>query len=96
MLIVWILTGMWHGAAWNFLFWGLLNFAFLVLERLFEFEKREGKTAWRHLYCKDGRHTPVQTVSETGMGGVSGRDDDRICGSCALYIQERIQSFYLL
>ena len=50
MLIVWILTGMWHGAAWNFLFWGLLNFAFLVLERLFEFEKREGKTAWRHLY----------------------------------------------
>lgn len=49
-----------------------------------------------HACCKDGRHTPVQTVSETGMGGVSGRDDDRICGSCALYIQERIQSFYLL
>ena len=44
-----------------------------------------------------GTRLDIQTVSETGMGGVSGRDDDRICGgSCALYIQERIQSFYLL
>ncbi|WP_125142522.1 MBOAT family O-acyltransferase [Clostridium transplantifaecale] len=51
MLIVWILTGLWHGAAWNFLFWGLLNFAFLVLERLFELEKREGKSIWRHIYA---------------------------------------------
>lgn len=35
ILIVWTLTGIWHGAGWNFLLWGLW-FAFaLVLEKLF-------------------------------------------------------------
>ncbi len=34
LLIVWIFTGMWHGAGWNFLLWGLYYFAFLVLEKL--------------------------------------------------------------
>ena len=35
ILIVWMLTGIWHGAGWNFLLWGLW-FAFaLVLEKLF-------------------------------------------------------------
>ena len=32
-LIVWALTGFWHGASWNFVFWGLYYFAFLMLER---------------------------------------------------------------
>lgn len=32
-LIVWGLTGFWHGASWNFVFWGLYYFAFLMLER---------------------------------------------------------------
>ena len=32
--IVWALTGLWHGASWNFLFWGLWFFVFLMLERL--------------------------------------------------------------
>ena len=31
--IVWLLTGFWHGASWNFIFWGLFYFAFLILER---------------------------------------------------------------
>ena len=33
MLIVWILTGIWHGSSVNFVLWGLWNFLFLVLER---------------------------------------------------------------
>ncbi len=33
LLIVWALTGIWHGAGWNFLLWGLLFFVFLVLEK---------------------------------------------------------------
>ena len=33
-LVVWALTGLWHGASWNFLLWGLWFFAFLMLERL--------------------------------------------------------------
>ena len=35
LLIVWLLTGLWHGAGVNFLLWGLYYFAFLALEKLF-------------------------------------------------------------
>ncbi len=35
LLIVWLLTGLWHGASWNFVLWGLYFFVFLVLEKLF-------------------------------------------------------------
>lgn len=33
MTVVWFLTGMWHGASWNYIFWGLYYLAFLLLER---------------------------------------------------------------
>ena len=33
--VVWFLTGLWHGAAWNFVLWGLLFAVLLVLEKLF-------------------------------------------------------------
>ena len=33
--IVWALTGLWHGASWNFVMWGLYWFVFLMIERLF-------------------------------------------------------------
>ncbi len=33
LLIVWAATGVWHGASWNFLLWGLFYFVFLVLEK---------------------------------------------------------------
>lgn len=33
MFAVWALTGIWHGANWNFIFWGLFFFIFLVLEK---------------------------------------------------------------
>ncbi|MDD6187642.1 MAG: MBOAT family protein [Oscillospiraceae bacterium] len=35
MFVVWFLTGFWHGAEWNFMFWGLYYFALLVLEKTF-------------------------------------------------------------
>ena len=34
-LVVWLLTGLWHGASWNFVLWGLWFFVFLMLERSF-------------------------------------------------------------
>lgn len=34
MLVVWLLTGLWHGASWNFVLWGLYYFVFLMLEKL--------------------------------------------------------------
>ncbi|MBQ5334525.1 MAG: MBOAT family protein [Oscillospiraceae bacterium] len=33
MLVVWTLTGFWHGADWNFIFWGMLLFLLLSLEK---------------------------------------------------------------
>ena len=33
--VVWLLTGLWHGASWNFVVWGLWYFVFLMIERLF-------------------------------------------------------------
>lgn len=35
MLVVWLLTGLWHGASWNFVLWGLYYFVFLMLEKLY-------------------------------------------------------------
>ena len=35
LLIVWALTGLWHGAAWNFVVWGLYFFILLAAERAF-------------------------------------------------------------
>ncbi|MGN1024745.1 MAG: MBOAT family O-acyltransferase [Lachnospiraceae bacterium] len=35
ILIVWALTGIWHGASWNFLIWGLYFGFLLILEKLF-------------------------------------------------------------
>lgn len=34
LLIVFILCGLWHGASWNFLIWGLIHGTFLIIERL--------------------------------------------------------------
>lgn len=35
LLIVWFLTGLWHGASWNFVLWGLYFGVLIILERLF-------------------------------------------------------------
>ena len=52
MLVVWFLTGLWHGAAWQFILWGLFYFAFLTLEKLFLLKYLEKIPAFfRHGYA---------------------------------------------
>ena len=34
LFIVWFLTGVWHGASWNFIVWGLFYFVLLTIEKL--------------------------------------------------------------
>ena len=33
LLIVWLLTGFWHGAGWNFIIWGLFLFVCIAVEK---------------------------------------------------------------
>ncbi|HOQ36767.1 MAG TPA: MBOAT family O-acyltransferase [Acetivibrio sp.] len=49
MLVVWLLTGLWHGAGWNFVVWGLYFFVLLVIEKyiLLKFEKKIPAVFWR-------------------------------------------------
>ena len=48
--VVWALTGLWHGASWNFVLWGLWFFVFLILERYFLKRWLEKLPVVSHLY----------------------------------------------
>ena len=57
IFIVWLLTGVWHGASWNFILWGLYFFVFLILEKSILKEKLknlDSLVGWKkfllHLY----------------------------------------------
>lgn len=39
--VVWMLTGIWHGASWNFLFWGIYFGALIILEKWFLLKRLE-------------------------------------------------------
>ena len=52
ILIVWLLTGIWHGAGWNFLLWGLYYAVWMLAERLFLGKRLEKLPAvLRHVYA---------------------------------------------
>ena len=50
ILIVWALTGLWHGANWTFLLWGLYYAVFLILEKLFLLEKLQKSNILSRIY----------------------------------------------
>lgn len=53
LLVVWLLTGIWHGASWNFALWGLYFFAILLVEKLFLLQEMEHWWGFfQHLYGK--------------------------------------------
>lgn len=51
LAIVWLATGIWHGANWTFLVWGIINFIFIALEKMFKFEKSRVPNFLRHIYA---------------------------------------------
>lgn len=53
LAIVFLATGIWHGAAWTFVFWGIWHGLFIVIERLTGWHKKQGGmglTVLQHLY----------------------------------------------
>ena len=49
--IVWFLTGLWHGASWNFVLWGVYYAALLLLEKTFLLKKLDRAPHWvGHVY----------------------------------------------
>ena len=50
ILIVWMLTGLWHGAAWNFVLWGLFYAVLLTVEKLVSGKFLSRHKVFGHIY----------------------------------------------
>lgn len=51
LFVVWSLTGLWHGADWQFLLWGVYYFVFLVIEKFFLLPKmKKWPDVIKHVY----------------------------------------------
>ncbi len=53
LFIVFLATGIWHGASWNFIIWGLWHGFFIILERITGWHKKEGGwllNSLKHVY----------------------------------------------
>lgn len=93
MLAVWALTGIWHGANWNFICWGLYYFVLLVIEKNFLMKylkkARSGRTfthcSWWYWAGGCSPATPpVHRLGCCSAGCSSRRAAFRRCISCAI------------
>lgn len=100
ILIVWLLTGLWHGASWNFVFWGLYFAVILTAEKLFLLKKLERcSSIFRHLYTMllvivswvifsvgsvNGILGYIGAMFGFGSGGLVGTDSIYLLGGNAL------------
>ena len=51
IMVVWMLTGLWHGANWNFVMWGVYYGILLMIEKLFLLKWLDKAPAWiDHIY----------------------------------------------
>ena len=50
IFVVWMLTGFWHGASWNFIFWGLFFAICLLIEKLWLLPYLKKAKIWNHIY----------------------------------------------
>ena len=50
MFLVWAATGIWHGASWNFIAWGLYYFVLLTIEKNFLLKYLKKGKVWPHIY----------------------------------------------
>ena len=89
ILVVWMLTGFWHGAAWNFILWGVLFAVLLTVEKLWLLKRlKESRLLSRiyTLFFVMGRDSPCFTGSfilPFQFSGCSSRGNHRR-NSCGL------------
>ena len=50
ILLVWTLTGLWHGGAWNFVIWGLYFAVLLMIEKLWFLKHLQRRRILSHIY----------------------------------------------
>ena len=50
LAVVWLCTGIWHGANWTFILWGIIYGAIIIIEKLVAFEKRKIPAFISHFY----------------------------------------------
>ncbi len=102
LFIVWACTGLWHGGAWNFLFWGLYFFLILMLEKLFLSRVlRAIPKVFRHIYSlaliffswvlfawddMDGLVAMVRALFGVGVPLTSDRSVFILLGAAALFV----------
>lgn len=50
LFVTWLLTGLWHGANWNFVIWGLIFFVILMIEKLVTYQCLNKSKFLGHIY----------------------------------------------
>ncbi|MBO5339487.1 MAG: MBOAT family protein [Oscillospiraceae bacterium] len=88
LLVVWAATGIWHGASWNYLIWGLYFFILLMVEKFFLLDRlKKAPAAVAHIYTlffvlvswaifaiEDFGHMTAYLRVMFGLGGVPAVD----------------------
>lgn len=93
--IVWFLTGLWHGAAWNFVLWGMLFAVFLVLEKQWLLKSLNKHPIFSHIYVVGVlvvsfvifNATDLQNVTDTLRIMFTGGGLPLISAECLYYLK---------
>ena len=72
MFVVWSLTGLWHGASWNYLFWGIGFFVLLTAERLTGLGKKLEKHPLAVVYAMIAIITITVMIRSSSLGYAAG------------------------
>ena len=101
LLIVWSLTGFWHGAAWNFLLWGLYYGVLLVVEKFWlgkVLDKLPSLLRWLYTFfvvnlgwVKEGRYDRVLEEINAVKKACAGRLLKVIIETCLLTEEEKTE-----
>ncbi len=70
--VVWLLTGLWHGAAWNFVLWGALFGALLIAEKLWYGQALEKSRVIGHIYLLLVVIVSFTIFNADGLSGAAG------------------------